>query len=281
MTVLKPRVRGAFSDRNGISKISTVIQKNSLDQRTRNGIVNLFDYIINTCESRGKSKALFLYIYRCIFYVTKDEMPYYEYEQRDEIVEGIKSEWNYDEVFTFFEALIVWYSQTTYDRTIYNSFNQLFERECVGYRFIDGKVTDIIDNSEISEIEEALDNKFSACKKSMTKALDLLYDREKPDYSNSVKESISAIESMCNIILGTNNSTLGEALNKLEKQGVKIHGAMKNAFSSLYGYTSDKSGIRHNSGVDENTTFEEAKYMLVSCSAFLNYLIQIYENNKE
>ena len=48
----------------------------------------------------------------------------------------------------------------------------------------------------------------------------------------------------------------------------------------MYGYTSDKSGIRHNSGLDENTTFEEAKYMLVSCSAFLNYLIQIYEKYK-
>lgn len=121
-------------------------------------------------------------------------------------------------------------------------------------------------------------NFLSACKKSITKALNLLYDREKPDYSNSVKESISAIESMCNIILGTNNSTLGDALNKLENQGVKIHGAMKKAYSSLYGYTSDKSGIRHNSGIDENTTFEEAKYMLVSCSAFLNYLVQIYDS---
>ncbi len=51
----------------------------------------------------------------------------------------------------------------------------------------------------------------------------------------------------------------------------------KEAFNKLYGYTSDKSGIRHNGGVDENTTFEEAQYMLVSCSAFLNYLICIYE----
>ena len=173
--------------------------------------------------------------------------------------------------------MLNWYNQAIYDRGIYDIFNDLFKKECVGYRFIDGKITDIIDDFEIAEIEEALDNKFSACKKSITKSLNLLYDREKPDYSNSVKESISAIESMCNIILGTNNSTLGDALNKLENQGVKIHGAMKKAFSSLYGYTSDKSGIRHNSGIDENTTFEEAKYMLVSCSAFLNYLVQIYD----
>ena len=80
------------------------------------------------------------------------------------------------------------------------------------------------------------------------------------------------------LILGTKKSTLGEALNKLEKNGVKIHGAMKSAFSSLYGYTSDKSGIRHNSGIDENTTFEEAKYMLISCSAFINYLISFIKD---
>ena len=67
----------------------------------------------------------------------------------------------------------------------------------------------------------------------------------------------------------------------LEKHGVKIHGAMQSAYPSLYGYRSDKSGIRHNSGIDENTTFEEAKYMLVSCSAFLNYLVQIYDSLKQ
>ena len=141
------------------------------------------------------------------------------------------------------------------------------------------QITDIINDEEIKEIEEALDTKYSACSESINKALNLLYNRDNPDYSNSVKESISAIEAICNIILGTNNATLGEALKRLEKNGFEIHSAMKNAFISLYGYTSDKSGIRHNNGVDENTTFEEAKYMLVSCSAFLNYLIQIYEKN--
>ena len=55
---------------------------------------------------------------------------------------------------------------------------------------------------------------------------------------------------------------------------------MKEAFNKLYGYTSDKNGIRHNGGVDENTTFDEAQYMLVSCSAFLNYLISVYEKRK-
>ena len=43
----------------------------------------------------------------------------------------------------------------------------------------------------------------------------------------------------------------------------------------MYGYTSDKDGIRHDFGNDSNVDFEETKYMLVSCSAFMNYLIGI------
>jgi hypothetical protein len=41
----------------------------------------------------------------------------------------------------------------------------------------------------------------------------------------------------------------------------------------LYGYTSDDSGIRH-AILDQPTVgFDEAKFMIVSCSAFVNYLI--------
>ncbi len=278
MLTFRPRVRGAFSDRNEIDTINTIIQKNDLDKRTRNGIVNLLDFLIKTCEIEYSIDSFYEYVYKGIFCLTSDEIPYYSSERRENIIVGIKEKWEYHEIFSFLEAILKWYKDKHYDTPIYDIFNDFFEKECVGYRFIDGKITDIINEKEIGEIKQALDTKYSSCNKSISKALKLLYDRDNPDYSNSVKESISAIESMCNIILGTKNSTLGEALNKLEKNGLKIHGAMKNAFSSLYGYTSDKSGIRHNNGLDENTTFEEAKYMLVSCSAFLNYLIQIYEN---
>ena len=281
MISYKPKVRGAFSDRNKIETINTIIQKDDLDSRTRNGIVNLVDFLIETLEHKHSLDNFYEYIYKVIFCLTSDEMPYYPSERREHIVDGIKTEWEYHEIFSFLEAILKWYKEKYYDDSIYTIFNSLFEKECVGYRFINGEITDIISKEEIDEVEEALNTKYNACNKCISKALSHLYDREKPDYSNSVKESISAIEAMCNIILESKNSTLGEAANQLEENGWKIHGAMKKAYSSLYGYTSDKSGIRHNHGIDENTTFEEAKYMLVSCSAFLNYLIQIYEKQRK
>lgn len=52
---------------------------------------------------------------------------------------------------------------------------------------------------------------------------------------------------------------------------------MESAFSKLYGYTSDEGGIRHAEGLFvREVSFDEAKFMLVSCSAFVNYLIAEY-----
>jgi len=49
---------------------------------------------------------------------------------------------------------------------------------------------------------------------------------------------------------------------------------MEKAFLELYGYTSDENGICHG-GIDfASVPAEDAKYMLVSSSAFVNYLIE-------
>jgi len=50
--------------------------------------------------------------------------------------------------------------------------------------------------------------------------------------------------------------------------------ALKQAFEKLYGYSSDADGIRHALMGDSNVDFEEAKYMLVTCCAFVNYLAE-------
>lgn len=107
-------------------------------------------------------------------------------------------------------------------------------------------------------------------------------ERKKPDYENSIKESISAVEAMCCIITGLDgkNATLGTTLKKLREKGVHIHSAMEKAFSSLYGYTSDEDGIRHG-GIDfTNAPSEDARYMLISCSAFINYLLEKWRKIK-
>ena len=57
---------------------------------------------------------------------------------------------------------------------------------------------------------------------------------------------------------------------------LNIHPSMINAFSNMFGYTSGSSGIRH--AADDrrrDIPFAEAKFFLVICSAFVNYMITI------
>lgn len=291
--IKKVQVRGGFSDRRGIKSLNTKMQLDELDKRTRIGIANLLrewyddgkfaQYRSDFCERLLKD------IY---FEFVDDQARCIIKYQNDDFIESYIylpiSENSYDEVLTIVEYITNYFLQWQmshyqkgvlyYDLIDYKAeINELFQREYVGYRFIDGEITPISDDIEVAEIEKSLDIEFQGCKSHIRKALGFLSDRENPDYKNSIKESISAVESICQIIAQNSKATLGEALKKLEEHGVKIHEAMKKSFSSLYGYTSDEGGIRHCEGIFEsNVTFEEAKFMLVSCSAFVNYLIAEY-----
>lgn len=68
------------------------------------------------------------------------------------------------------------------------------------------------------------------------------------------------------------HATLGPALSAVDKKA-KLHPSLKEAFQKLYGYTSDAQGIRHALMDEPTLDVEDAKFMLVSCSAFVNYLV--------
>lgn len=185
---------------------------------------------------------------------------------------------SYNEVLDLLWYICKWIhghvSNHRVDIMIYKCINDVFEKEYVGYRFVDGQVVAITDGQEIGTIEEACRNPYEGCRSHLKKAVVILADRDNKDYKNCIKESICAVESICQVITENDKATLGQALKSLKDSGLKIHPALESAFSKLYGYTSDEGGIRHCEGMFESdVSFEEAKFMLVSCSAFVNYLI--------
>jgi hypothetical protein len=54
---------------------------------------------------------------------------------------------------------------------------------------------------------------------------------------------------------------------------IRMHPALEKAFVALYGYTSDEGGVRHALLGEEKVSGSEARFMLVACSAFINYVI--------
>ena len=152
--------------------------------------------------------------------------------------------------------------------------NNALEHEMSGYRIIDGSVAQITSKEEISAIEDAIDDsdRWRPVSNHLRTALIHLSSRENPDYRNSIKESISAVEALCCIITENKEATLGQALKEIEKSH-RLHAALKKSFSHLCGYASNADGIRHALLEDSiELRFEDAKFMLVSCSTFVNYL---------
>lgn len=151
--------------------------------------------------------------------------------------------------------------------------NKEFERVNYGYRIINNHVVPITDAIEKDEIEKAIDEVTDNVKEHLNKALQFLSDKKSPDYRNSVKESLSAVEAFCYKF--TKKVTLTDSLKVLDKKGV-LHNQLKDAFESLYYYSSAKNtGSRHGWAIEDHTfvpTYYEARFMLVTCFAFINYI---------
>lgn len=282
----KVRLRGGFSDRAGLQSENTSLQLTELDDRTRMALRNTISrgldaIVINNNELimyRNRDIVL-QHILKCILadiYLEKvNYSSFYDAEYVMNYVFKTITDDTYDSVLTVIEFVAKLLHNSPYgkDARVYNTFNNVFEKEFVGYRFVDGLITPITDEIEVEEIDNAITFLNIQTKMHIRKSLEKLSDRENPDYENSIKESITAVESICSTIIGK-GATLGEALKKLEGSGLAIHPALKSAFITLYGYTSDGKGIRHSGQIGgKDATFEEAKFMLVSCCAFVNYLV--------
>ncbi len=291
--MLKVRKRGGFSDRNGIKPENAEIQLKDFDERTRVQFVNmvsrLYQNIYEDIYYRKEPvQNFFRFIWGEVYSQQVDARKIYDDDSFfKNLYETIMKD-EYDAVLTLLESIArywdsylkhIYYQNWKFGSlTVYAYMNIVFKKEYVGYRFIDGYISPISDEEEIQAIEGALANPYYSVREHITKANRLLSDRDKPDYENSIKESISAVEAICEVLTGVQGkeASLGKLLKKLEDNGVVIHSGLKSAFNVLYGYTSNANGIRHAGDIGgPASTFEEAKFMLVACSAFINYLIGV------
>lgn len=272
-------VKGGFSERKGLKSISDVVQTESLNMRTRNRIYNMTLEYVFGIDSNLRDYVI-KYIYIDVLSKTIDEVPFYP-DEAYEIIKDIFQTVEYNEVFDIIDGILNAFNDAEYydyqKQEYIRNINRIFKEENVNYKIVNDEVVDIIDDNQIESIEKTLQNEYKTVATHYSKAIEQLYKVK--DYDNSIKESISTVEAMCQIITGNDKAKLSDALKLLKG---KIHPAMNSAFDKLYGYTSDTNGIRHANGLGEgNSTFEEAKYMLISCSAFVNYLKENFENKED
>jgi ribosomal protein L14 len=149
-----------------------------------------------------------------------------------------------------------------------------FVRTRAAYRTVDGQIVAIGTEEQAAAFERAIAdaeaNNAGAARKHLIAAGLALRNS---DWAGSVRESIHAVEAMA-LRLAPGTTTLGPALAALEKQG-HLHGGLKAAFGSLYGYSSDEEGIRHALVFKEEAQVDEADalFMLGACASFVSYLL--------
>ncbi|RBL93340.1 AbiJ-NTD4 domain-containing protein [Chitinophaga flava] len=277
-----------FSERIGITQSQKELQLTTLDDDLKNGLWNIYNVCIYNLISgsnhgsnslSGIGELFANHLWHNFFKLTIDSAPsdYYKlyYSLKKRFYEG---EWY--ETFDLIQesySYLVGINFFKVPQNVENSFNEILEREFSGYRFIQGIIAPITNKHEISELNNAIENTeifstLNGCNIHLRSALEKLSDKITPDYRNSIKESISAVESICKVISTRPKDTLNSAIDRI-KGKIKIHAQLEQGFKNIYNYTSDEGGVRHGMMDTPSCDFEDAKFMLISCSAFINYLI--------
>jgi len=275
-----------FSERYGYKKVRELVQFESMDEPLRNALwsllkLHVWDNVQITIDihcgyylsNPGNSEIASLCERLWYFYFKK---PLDQIDNNwNKVYEQLRShffEAEWYEVYDFIEFVANNYERLLFYGKFIESCNLALEREVSAYRFIDGVIARITEKQEVDEIEEALAKARGPVQTHLRRALELLASRDQPDYRNSIKESISSVESLVALTVKEDKGTLGQLLKCLEDE-IKLHPALKSAFSNLYGYTSDEGGIRHALLEAESVRFEDAKFFLVVCSAFVNFVL--------
>lgn len=267
-----------FSERYGYIKPSDVIIREKITPEIQNAICSCFDRLFSKVTWHT---YLLVEMNLWTYFLNKRDAEFADEDHYNVVATKFilsDEEWFRKlDLLEFAIKLIFTYElgvPNAYAEDFVKDINSEFARLNFAYRIVDKEIVEITSDEEIVAIEDALSNGTATVRRHLNEALRLMSQRPLPDSRNSIKESISAVEAFCREKTG--ESTLGKALSKLEDKGLKIPKMLKEAFDKLYAYTNQKdTGIRHALMDDEGTyvpSSDEAMFMLVSCSAFINYL---------
>jgi hypothetical protein len=226
---LEERGLKRFSERKGLKKARTEIQVNSMDEALRNRLWNVLDYYywrrcsLEYDEITGEMGSFLNKLWHNYFKEPVDTIS--DYGSWEEALENIREryfELQWFEVYDFLEFVADNFPDEDANQRFTKTCNDVLEKELSAYRFVGGLITQVTSETEISTIEESLESPLKTVNAHLENALRLMSDRKSPDYRNSIKESISAVEAICRVIAQDDKATLGKALDKIEKKIGKV-----------------------------------------------------------
>lgn len=263
-----------FSQRNKHISLPQNLKADEISDELRNSLWNE----ITEWKDKKDLKNLCYLIWKNFFNLPTDKMPYsasysdVSYQKAWEAVRQFYFSCHWHQIYSFIEFLFQYDAYPDLSKKI----DLVLKKQLAVYRIVGNQFILTSDENEISALKEGIS--YTGCylpiSQHIQSSLDFLSNRESPNYRNSMKEAISAVEAACKIIAKKPDATLAETLKVIEKKN-NLHPALKSAYSSLYGYTNDSDGIRHALTDKSNLTQADAKFFLLVCTSFVNYLITI------
>jgi len=270
-----------FSERIRKGKQKVSIQLDSMDAELRNSLWNvLLRHIFEPIESKfyvndTEYRSFIISLWFLFLKEPVDQIPNRTSDLTDEIRKKFFS-WNYFEIYDFIEFVASESSIPFGQNAFIVTCNVVLKKELSGYRFLKEQLVQITNEAEILEINRAFDNislnglKETNCH--LSEALKMISDKKFPDYINSISESVAAVESLCSEISGKINVPFSDALYDV-KTKIAMHSPVDQVYNKLCECVGNIDSIKEGLNTESNIDQEDAIFVLITCSAFVNYLI--------
>jgi len=163
---------------------------------------------------------------------------------------------------------------------IANELQELFLEENLAFEFSNGQVLRKGRRNTTDQITRAdfvlSDARLTACRKHFNKALAFFRNPATPDYENSVKEAVCAVEAAARALFPDGGSTLGDIVKSITGNGTgQIPKSIAATFHGVYGFRSGGDGVGHGGTTGGAATKELAEFGLAVAASQIVFLVDL------
>ena len=209
-----------------------------------------------------------------------DQVPQLPHQMR----ESLATEWFSCRWHEFFD--LIEFSARTLATSVapvrqqwFEMLNRILESKGCAYRFVAERLVPLTNSTEATEVVRGAESAIPDVSAHIREAAKLLPPNAGANPRNSIRESIAAVAAALRHLNGNPAASLSEGLAVFEGKHGPFHPSLRQGLAMLYAYTTDESGACH-ALIDESggVTGDDARFMLVTCSAFTNYLVMLSAN---
>jgi hypothetical protein len=168
-----------------------------------------------------------------------------------------------------------------------DEMQRLFAEEGLAFEFTEGLVRrrgrkHTVDITTRSQVVLG-DPRLGGARRHYEKALRFFRSLSKPDYENSVKEAVCAVEAAGKALFPqAKAATLGDLAKwLLATNDVAVPKALVNTITGIYGYRSGGDGVGHGGASGGAATAEVAEYVLGVCASQIIYLVDLANSQEK